>query len=77
MKEGKSKLIEAVKALREEIHGKVREQLADDTREPIERLRRQMGFPLLRCNDWPNNSEVERQKNRARPRAGENVGGEQ
>lgn len=32
MRNGKSVLIEAVKALREEIHGKVREQLADESR---------------------------------------------
>ena len=32
MQNGKSRLIQAVKALREEIYGKVREQLADETR---------------------------------------------
>ncbi len=32
MQNGKSRLIQAVKALREEIYGKVREQLADEAR---------------------------------------------
>lgn len=32
MKDGKSRLIQAVRALRDEIHAEVREQLADESR---------------------------------------------
>ena len=49
MQNGKSRLIQAVKALREEIYGKVREQLADETRTYREVAEANL-FLLLRCS---------------------------
>lgn len=75
MKDGKSKLIEAVKALREEIYGKVREQLADDTRTYRE-VAEANGLSVATVQRLAQQLGIERQVG-PRPRATENVGGEQ
>ena len=75
MQNGKSRLIRAVKALREEIYGKVREQLADDTL-TYRQVAEANGLSIATVQRLAQQLGIERQVG-PRPRAAENVGGEQ
>lgn len=75
MQNGKSRLIQAVKALREEIYGKVREQLADETRTYREVAEANF-ISIATVQRIAHSAGIERQVG-PRPRAAENVGGKQ